>query len=262
MRDFKYLAESANQILSKGTKYSKDKEIISEIFTSSKSMKDKVILRLTVIDSFYSTQMNKRFFGIEEISDSINEISDDDEKLINITFEYINGENKNKISSLIGSKYGYKKIGQPHGKASSLITKYLYFLTKYKFPIYDSLVKKSYENIKKKYQELNIPKLPRECNYSYFKAFKELSHTTKINDFDLLDNLLWLYGKIREGTFSLILKKQEYLNLVGEISFSEKVKSREADKTIREYIKNPRNKNKLNSLLGKRMIDFIEFCLT
>lgn len=56
----------ANKILNNETRYKTNKAIISEVFTMNNP--NKVQFRLTVIDSYYSTQMSKRLYGIEDIA--------------------------------------------------------------------------------------------------------------------------------------------------------------------------------------------------
>ena len=67
--DIKFYSEIANQILHKKTDYFKDKQIIKKIFTTTgDDHQENIRLRLTIIDSYYSTNMNRRYYGIEHIS--------------------------------------------------------------------------------------------------------------------------------------------------------------------------------------------------
>jgi hypothetical protein len=261
IKELKKYSNLANKILSRETKYSRDKILISEIFNLSRDLSDKVLLRLAVIDGFYSTQMNKRFFGIDELSDSITKLSCDDNIIKKYALDYLHNTNtENDISLLLKSNYGFNKSGMEYGKASSLISKYLYFITDHGFPIYDSLVKRSYKQFQIKYKGFKLPNLPHECNNQYFASIARLNEISGINDYDLLDNLLWLYGKITEGSFSLIIPKDSYLSLVRRIHFNDKSDSEEIDEFIRNYIKDESNKDSLISLLGKDEMQFISFC--
>lgn len=262
MPEIKEYADLAKSILTQDTNYQKDKNLISDIFDLSNLLEDKEHLRLTVIDSSYSTQMNKRFFGIDSLSKALRNISIVGGAIETLAIEYINNpECNNQISDLFNSEFGFKKTGKSYGKANSLITKYLYFLTKYKFPIYDSLVKKSYKYFKKKYPDLNLPKIPNVCNNAYFQAINILNAYSEINNYDILDNLLWLTGKIQNGSFSLIINNETYLQLVENINFDDSSNSRENDNLIRTYIKNANNRECLLRLFGKDIIKFIDYCL-
>ena len=254
-----YFAQLASNILSNNTKYQKDKEIIKSIFTDTLNNNNKVIARLSTIDGFYSTQMNKRFWGIEEISEAINNISTDDDTIINLANQFINNtQTDNPIYNLIVDNYGYKKNGRVYGRASSLVTKYLYFVTGFQFPIYDSLIRSSYESISSRLPQNRLPVLSNSCGIVFFNAIKMLSSVSEINDFDILDNLLWLYGKIREGSFSLILQKDVYLTLVDNVMTNHLDIS--IDNAIREYLQNQANDEQIINSLGNDLRNFCVFC--
>ena len=139
------LKDLSNQIYNdlKLSQYAKEKAFITRCFLSQlENQFDKVKLRLHLIDSLYSTQMNKRYYGLEELAESIAQYND--EALILETHNLLNGQNSEILGALFTGKYGYNSVGQKQKKAVSLISKYLYFLTNYQFPIYDSLVKIAY----------------------------------------------------------------------------------------------------------------------
>ena len=107
-------------------------------------------------------------------------------------------------------KYGYRKTRKEYGISPSIISKYAYFLTGYQFPIYDNLVKESYNDLKEKLDKSNeLESLSKGQGYDklYFKNVSRLNKISGIDDFDKLDMLLWLTGKINSGSFSLILDK-------------------------------------------------------
>ena len=139
----------------------------------------------------------------------------------------------------------------------SLISKYLYFLTTYQFPIYDNLVKISYPLIKRKYSELAIKDLNDNFDISYFENLKHLNSITATNDFNKLDNLLWLFGKLTEGSLSLIINKQNYLQLVDKINIKKGTESKLVDTIIRKYIKE--NIDNLNDLFTDNEIKFLKY---
>ncbi len=261
MEQLKQFSDLASKILSNNTKYFNDKRLISKIFHLTEHKPDKALLRLTVIDSYYSTQMNKRFFGIEELSEALKDISNDDITLKKYALEYLADTLiENDVSRMFRNNFGYTKKGLPYGKAGSLVTKYLYFITSYKFPIFDRLVRQSYKEFQRRYKELNLQNVPDECNSKYFESIKDLKNKTGIESFDMLDKLLWLFGKVREGTYSLIIPKHSYLALVSNISIDGKASSKKVDNLIRNYLKNLHNRRKLNSLLSEQTMKFIDFC--
>ena len=106
----------------------------------------------------------------------------------------------------------WDSVGKKEKKAVSLISKYLYFLTGYQFPIYDSLVKIAYPKVIK---EFNI-----ETGYSkitdanFVQALSALNQLSGINDFEKLDNFLWYSQKVENNSFSLIYSKKEHLKKI------------------------------------------------
>lgn len=214
------IALTASDILNNDTDYMYAKSIIKSYFNKEESnKKDQIFMRLTLIDGFYSTQMNKRLFGIEDLVDSIYKIAKTDKELIELALNFIEKPQRNALFKLICEKeYGINKKGESFGKASSLITKYLYFLTNYKFPIYDGLVKVIYPKISTKHFSKNLPSIGQDCSLDFFIGIKKLNEESGINSFDKLDNLLWLSGKIQNNSYQLILSKSNYIIYTKAIS--------------------------------------------
>ena len=72
----------AQIILNQEIRYQSNKKIIHDIFKRpSVTFKDTIQFRLIVIDSYYSTQMSKRLYGIEDIANELVKYSDDDLKV-------------------------------------------------------------------------------------------------------------------------------------------------------------------------------------
>lgn len=134
-------ANLAQNILAENSRYIHNKKVIDRIFNLH--VKSKVQLRLTVIDSYYSTQMSKRLYGLEDISISLNKYSDP--KLQYLARRFLENTNEGEIYHLFQERYGLNKKGEENKKAISLISKYLYFLMKGNFPIYDDLGKNSFK---------------------------------------------------------------------------------------------------------------------
>lgn len=254
--ELSYYATIAYNILNKDTDYLKSKNIISTIFNKKWGNRLETIkFRLTIIDNFYSTQMNKRFFGIDDLAYELNKFSDKELRIM--CKKYLESETKNnEISELIKSSYGIHKLGKDGGRAGSLISKYLFFLSGFEFPIYDSLVKISYGYIKNKYSDLDIPKLDSKCGDSYFNKIIKLKTESGIETYDKLDNLLWLIGKITNGSLSLIINKSAYQKLLDKLNIQRIDKSDDPDKLIRDKIIDNID---IKGLFKKDELEFIKY---
>lgn len=232
MNQLSYFADLAYEIL-KTSKYAKDKLIIKKCFSDNFSdRKTTIKFRLTVIDSYYSTQMDKRLYGIEEIAEKLFEKTD--EELIMEVETFLSRNKQGFINNLFTKSYGIDKKGKAKGKAISLLSKYLYFLTNYQFPIYDNLVKESYplllSMVDTNYKSLG------ESNF--FDAIVELNQKSGIRNFERLDNLLWLLGKIRFGSFAILMDEVKYKVMVEKVDFSI---NESPDECIRKSIKEDSN---------------------
>jgi hypothetical protein len=238
-------ANLAYKILEDSTDYIESKNLIHSFFKDKEENLtfEKVKLRLTIIDSIYSTNMNRRLFGINELALEILKISQNNDKILieKIGTFLSNPTNKNDISNILFKQFGIDKKGKPKGHATSLISKYFYFLLDFQFPIYDSLVKDNLPIINKKIQcikKLNL----KNGQIQYFNDVIKFNKDSEINDFNKLDNMCWLFGKINKGSFSLIINKNKYLNLIKYIDLENK-KSDKVDDAIKKYImqKTPEN---------------------
>lgn len=213
--------------------FSLDKNAINLLFerTSEKSYMD-IFIRLTVIDSTYSTQMTRRYYGLDELSRAIflvkknnpdktlSELFVDYLSNRDITpFKYINPEDKRE-TDLFNEKYGIGKNGGEKGIALSLICKYAYFETRGEFPIYDSIACEMIPLMWKKcHFEGKCPPLSENPNLSgaaklnrfldALDAFKKNLGIEVSNDH--LDRLLWFVGKIIRGNLSLVLRRKDYV---------------------------------------------------
>lgn len=230
------IAELAHNILNSETQYLSNKEIISALFKDipTNDFESVVKNRITIIDSYYSTQMSKRLYGIDELAHNFAQYPDD--ILKTEAAKFLNNPNKDcLINSLFKKKYGINKSGKPYGKAISLISKYLYFLNDGNFPIYDSLAIDSYKLLKKN-DFISTKIVINEENY--FAYLKQLNIDTNINNYEKLDNLLWLLGKLSKGSFAILMNKDRYERLIKDLSIKLKsVKSKQKDNLIRQHIK-------------------------
>ena len=140
--------------------FSADKEAILKVFEHTKNeTKEDILVRLTLIDSMYSTQMSRRYYALDELADFLVKLSDgkqgklkqmfldfakDPEKHLSL-FDFTFKIDKETIKkNLFSESYGIGKDGSDKGVAISLISKYAYFETEYKFPIYDSIACEMY----------------------------------------------------------------------------------------------------------------------
>lgn len=234
--DLKHNAEVAHNILNSETQYLSNKDIISTLFIdkSINDLESVVKNRITIIDSYYSTQMSKRLYGIDELAKAISVYSD--VTLKTETAKFLNNpSDDNLLSRLFSKEYGIDKSGKPFGKAISLISKYIYFLNDGNFPIYDSLAIDSYKLLKKN-SLITTKTTINEDNY--FDYIKHLNSVTNINDYEKLDNLLWLLGKLSKGSFAILMTKEKYESLVVDLNEQlNYVESKQKDNLIRQHIK-------------------------
>lgn len=263
--------------------YSVDKTSIENIFNRTKeNTKENILARLTIIDSMYSTQMGRRYYGLDELATVISNFSNLEELASTFVKNPTDAsifkckiEGKKLLSlipisrtvSLFNEKYGINKNGEDSGVAISLITKYLYFLTGYKFPIYDSIAMEMF------------PKLWEYCDLGYAPRIKPTKHSgaddygedaiscfvSAINDlveklglkneplkYDIVDRILWYVGKICRGNLSLILGQNEYTALAS--SYKEQTGS-----DTFEFDINKININKLPFLASNKILkEFFE----
>lgn len=252
----KSFSEIANRILHNKTDYFKDKEIIKKIFSiTGDDHQDTIRLRLTIIDSYYSTNMSRRYYGIENISKWIFTYYKEDSSLIEDLHLFVKESYSKDLLEIFNHAYGISKKGDAKGKAISLISKYSYFLTNFQFPIYDSIVFETYPKIIKKFPDLGLKQNLSEEISHFVRMMSTLNEISMIKDFNKLDNLLWLIGKIRRGNFSLILNEDTYQKFVKQIHLETNTNSKKIDKKIREYCF--ANMDNLKSLIEEDLFTII-----
>lgn len=209
-----------------------NRDTISHIFETPAQNAQDIQVRLTLIDSMYSTQMNRRYYALEELAEVLWELNGDKPKHLEELFEQFAQEknaslfdypnSKQKIYNLWSREYGIGKDGQSKGMAISLISKYAYFSTGYKFPIYDSIAR---EMILLLCPGTHVPSKTESLKNGSGKSYGEyiiewfLENISALcetydTDFDHLDRLLWFVGKILRGNLSLVLTRQQYNNLL------------------------------------------------
>ena len=217
MLSFSELAKEAHALLNSESKeqklsFQKSKNAIKQLFVSSEiPYKQLVLLRLGIIDNFYSTNINKSNDAIFILSDDIVNIGDD--KVLKEKFMHFYNDEKcidKDILQLFDTSRGWvfnknaQKI-KTGNKSVSLISKYAYFLTDFNFPIYDSMMRKMLEKFGKKVRNGDI--------VQYFRAVKDLCDCNKIS-VDELDACGWLIGKMEEA----LKINSSKASFIGEIS--------------------------------------------
>ena len=203
--------------------YSLGKSTILKVFKATDGYSHEDILaRLTLIDSMYSTQMSRRYYGLEELAVALADVHNG-KNLEEAFLDFLKDKNlkpfelrnsKKVKTNLFIEKYGIGKNGEDKGSAVSLISKYAYFETKFKFPIYDSIVREMYPRV---WNYCGFPQSEMlEFKYNDMTSFVEMINLmiSKFNstyvNYDSLDRVLWYVGKIYRGNLSLVLSRKEY----------------------------------------------------
>ena len=117
-----------------GSMYTSDKKAISFIFREIPEPYSfsSILLKLTVIDSLYSTQMGRRYYGLDELAAVLADIHKG--KSLDSLFRSLASGNISskdacfcvRGTNLFTEKYGIGKDGNDKGTAVSLISKYAY----------------------------------------------------------------------------------------------------------------------------------------
>ena len=140
------------------------------------------------------------------------------------------------------------KTAKPAGRAPSLVSKYAYFLTECCFPIYDSLAVKTYNTISSHVPKLRLNRVPIAEPIRFFEGICRLN--AFFENFDLLDNLLWLMGKVHEGNLSLVLTRDQFLQLS---------EANQLPTTYETITSSTAERSKLHTIFGPDLSAFIAF---
>ena len=251
-----------NKVKGDISSYSADRWVIHNIFKNSKTPKSletvlnyhDILLQLRVIDAMYSTNMSRRYYGIEELASTILGFKGYEE-LAKELHSYLEAISKNdpnavkdkKIENLFNKSYGIHKNCSTAGVATSLVSKYSYFAlmmcsNEYPngFPIYDSLAKTM---------------LPKVCEYldmdclwkgngqnlgidTFLKQVAALKDCLCISSnmfsrqlYDILDAYLWTMGKINGGNFSLIMSRKDYETFIKNLGLNSDIQQNDNENT-------------------------------
>lgn len=240
--------------------YNQQRAMINRIFQIEKYDIASIMLRLTVIDSLYSTNAAYSYFSIEEMAHKIYALGNEEQAK-----KYFNSLiTQNDSENLFNEKYGIRKNLEEGSKQASLMSKYAYYqllqdTKKYPlgFPIYDSLAIKMYPivcnalNIKSSSKnKITIPAdkdidTPNICDYINAldiirkELFRQDTHLFyNLQQFDILDAYLWRMGKIDEGNFSLLLSKDDYEKFVTNLGLGHSKYNNDFNALVQKEIKN------------------------
>lgn len=235
------IAEDINSEKSKDIfTYNQQRAMINRIFQMKEYDKGAIMLRLTVIDSLYSTNAAYSYFSIEDMAEKILALKTQDKAKSH--FDSL--VSLNMDTNLFSGKYGIRKNLAEGSKQPSLMSKYAYYQLLQDpqnyplgFPIYDSLAIKMYPVVCKAIgitpeSKSNITisanaDSPNICHY--IEALNKLRIALfngnclfyDMQQFDILDAYLWRMGKIDEGNFSLLLSREDYTQFIKNLGLKE-----------------------------------------
>ena len=192
--------------------YTQQRAMINQIFDMTSGANynvPSIMLRLTVIDSLYSTNAQYSYFSIEEMAKNIHAIGGE-EDAVQYFYTLVNrqdgklGEDK---KNLFSNTYGIRKNCEDGSKQISLMSKYAYYVLiknpeehPLGFPIYDSLAIEMYPLVCKRMELKPKSKLYiSDSIEKYIEALDEVRNTifcgerdlNGFQQYDLLDAYLW-----------------------------------------------------------------------
>lgn len=205
-----------------------------------------ILLRLVVIDSRYSTNMNKNCFGFEELATAIAKLGDDGiaarkfNDFLTCCGSGFWSQNAKDIFDLFNLVYGIRKDGASASRAVSLITKYAFFLALRNhdqcpegFPIYDSLAIRMTSIVTRKLGGLKCPWNPSTQSSSldivdfitFIKKFKSYlwndpamsGFSFKGLPYDIIDAYLWRMGKFDNGNIWYLFTESDYKTFMSNV---------------------------------------------
>lgn len=236
----------------KDATYNDQRTLINSLFQNVEYNHGQILLRLTVIDSLYSTNAAYSYFSMEEMADKIATLGSEEDARKYFDKVLSSGKDAKKLFS---EPYGIRKNISDGSQQMSLLSKYAYYtLLQDKnnyplgFPIYDSLAREAYPIVCKmlgvtpikKFSILETPTIEK-----YLKAIKQLKQALFDNEelfngyqqYDIMDAYLWRMGKFEHGNLSLLLIRNDYVKFVKNLGLHAK------------------NENEKDSDYKKRMIE-------
>ena len=232
--------------------YTEQRSTIQRVFDMTNGVNynlQSIVLRLTVIDSLYSTNAKYSYYAIDRLAETIANLGT--ERGASDYFYHIACGGAD-CKNIFKGKYGIRKNLKEGSRQISLISKYAYYallqdVAAYPlgFPIFDSLVKDVY---------------PRVCELLCIKPRKEFfnkieSYVAALSDirkvfygtsstlfcglqqFDALDIYLWRMGKLKKGNYSLLLGQEDYTAFIQNLHIAQQ-ESSNFDDLVWQNIKN------------------------
>lgn len=188
-----------------------------------------IFLRLTILDSLYSTNGRYAQFDLETLSEELFvKLGKSDLKAADYFYSIVEGKAKDEYE-FFTKKYGLNKNLTKGPSFMSLVSKYAFYLLsiypeRYKlgFPIYDSLALKSYPMVCKQLDAKKKAAVTSIKNNieAYVKALDDLRKLlfaglkTTTQQFVLLDAYLWRLGKINQGSITLLLDEGDFTQFI------------------------------------------------
>jgi len=232
--------------------YHLQRGMINRLFTSGGAYdKSTIMLRLTVIDSLYSTNAAFSHFSIEEMAGAIFEIGSEEEAANYFDAIARGGED---TRGLFSKSYGTRKNLGKGRVQMSLLSKYAYYVllqnpARYPlgFPIHDSLVCSVYERACRLVGV--TPGRGLKTSIEHYAAALDRLRTAIFGDkelfqgmqqFDLLDAYLWRVGKLDSGNLSLLLNRDDYARFIQNLGLENSPlpsKEKEFDKAVKASCK-------------------------
>lgn len=244
--------------------YNNQRALISSLFEGDYN-KGLIILRLTVIDSLYSTNAAYSYFSFEEMAEkiySIGHVGKDAAAKRRAARDYfynvvLTGKDPEGVFS---EKYGIQKNLSEGSMQMSLMSKYAYYeLMQDKdsyplgFPIYDRLAKLAYPTVRKmlgekdyySMSELETPSIKkyitcltqlRKAIFDNDKLYAPANCETKYQQFDILDAYLWRMGKFSDGNMSLLLGRNDYIRFITNLGLCRKKAEKNEKKDFNELV--------------------------
>lgn len=267
------ITANKGKIDTKGLPYNNQRAIISRLFDEKgvqgqgqwqAHVQEHILLRLVVLNSYYSTNAAYSYFSLEQLAERIihetTQFASKSGKLPNDYFYDIVLQNLGKPTTIgkdfFEASYGIQKIGTPGATLKSLISKYAYYCMmmdtkRYPlgFPIYDSLARESYHKVMSalRLKPQTAQTLQSGSIGEYISALNELREEIfgkgstalfcGLQQFDILDAYLWWMGKLEGGNFSLLLTEGEYKMLINYVKPTPPIKGdKSREKKIDEQI--------------------------
>lgn len=219
--------------------YVSQRSIIYDVFDKTSGPQyslPSIVLRLTVIDSLYSTNARYSYYSIDQLAEEIKSLGSEQDAS-KYFYDIVRGGEDTK--NLFGKPYGLRKNLDAGNTLMSLVSKYAYYallldVKSYPlgFPIYDSLVMEVYpkvcenleiETILVKNVSPNINDYVSALNGVRIALFG--NNDALFNDFqqfDILDAYLWRMGKFGNGNYSLLLNKADYQQFIANLELDHK----------------------------------------